>query len=101
MSSASFGLVFAGLSTEFCSGVLGFKSSVLMVSSYSEQVQTQPHEMSALDCTARFWHASSIEGSVWNGGGAGGAAYDCSSHDMQHTFTALGTQANATSRSAH
>ena len=58
--SASSGLMFAGLSTEFCSGVLGFKSSVFMASSCSEQLQSQRHEMPALDRIGRSLYASNI-----------------------------------------
>jgi len=58
--AASFSPPFAGLSVEFCSAVFGLKSSVSMVSSSSELLQTQCHDVTALGRARRFVYVSIV-----------------------------------------
>ncbi len=47
--SASARVLFAGLSTEFCSAVFGLKSAVSMVSASTQQLPGQFHKMADLE----------------------------------------------------
>jgi TPR repeat protein len=57
--SASPGVLFAGLSTEFCSGVFGLKTSVSMVLASTEPLPGTFHKTADLERAGRFVYGSS------------------------------------------